>query len=144
MRIQVYGLFDIRKPEEIMYVGQTSDLEKRWRTHQTKRDKTTREWVGKVEKSGGVVAIKILEEANAQTAGSIEQKWIVASPSSINVTNRAPRSMDFHICPIVSLRDMEVQYIRWAIDFFHGNKQAAARALGIGRQTLYSKLRLVE
>ncbi|CCO22733.1 sigma-54-dependent transcriptional regulator [Maridesulfovibrio hydrothermalis] len=41
---------------------------------------------------------------------------------------------------ILSLERMEREHIIKALDFFNGNRQRAAQALGIGRKTLYRKI----
>ncbi|ACS78354.1 sigma-54-dependent transcriptional regulator [Maridesulfovibrio salexigens] len=41
---------------------------------------------------------------------------------------------------ILSLERMEREHIIKALDFFNGNRQKAAQALGIGRKTLYRKI----
>ena len=40
----------------------------------------------------------------------------------------------------VSLQQAEEQYIKKVLRYFHGNKSYAAKALGIGRNTLYAKM----
>lgn len=42
--------------------------------------------------------------------------------------------------PLVSLYDLEKDYVLKALDFFGGNKTKAANALGITIKTLYNKL----
>ena len=144
MTIYIYGLFDIRKPDEIKYVGQTECLSERWKCHRTGKDAGTREWVKTVELTGGVVSIRVLEEASPHEAGIIERKWIMACPAAVNERVKFKTVKDFCVSPMVSLREMELQYIRWAIEFFDGNKQSAAKALGVGRQTLYNKLKVTQ
>ena len=143
MQIFVYGLYDPIEPNRIRYVGQTADLVSRIDQHCKARDPLTRDWVIETRKLGRPIAHKILEATDPLNGTAAERRWI-SSFSELDLLNVKLPDRDcceFKVSPIVPLREMQLLYVRWAVDRFNGNKQAAARALGIGRQTLYNMLR---
>ena len=52
------------------------------------------------------------------------------------------RAMDESEETLLSLRQMEAEHVRKALEIAGGNKSAAARLLGVDRSTLYDKIRL--
>lgn len=144
----VYALFDPRKPDVVSYVGLTENLAQRIGSHQAIRNQNTRDWIRELSKDGVPVGFKVLEETDDLNGISRERHWIAhfsaSNPAIIN--KRCPSNLpfEFRVSPITTLRDMEGKYIRWTVDYFGGNKLAAAKALGIGRQTLYNKLKSAE
>ena len=67
------------------------------------------------------------------SVASVRQAPVATSGAASVVINRAqPKEM--------TLREREVEAIRQALDAADGNRAKAARALGIGRSTLYRKL----
>lgn len=147
MKISIYALFDAQAPAVIKYVGQASNLNVRFNTHRSGLDETTKDWVKKVVEAGSTIGVKLLECSDEFNAIAVETKWIQTydSPELLNIAQRKPKPLeietfDFHISPIMSLAEMEIRYIRYALSMFDGNKQKTAKALGIGRQTLYNKL----
>ncbi|MBI2216127.1 MAG: sigma-54-dependent Fis family transcriptional regulator [Candidatus Rokubacteria bacterium] len=83
-----------------------------------------------------------------QLINVIEQVVVLAEEDTITPAHlppmlRAPAARALHRSqpsPIVPLRDVERQYIEFAIRQFGGHRANAARALGIGERTLYRKL----
>jgi DNA-binding NtrC family response regulator len=145
MKHSIYGLYDVSKPELICYVGRTSSIPVRFARHFSGKDKVTMVWVNSVKQAGSTIAIKILETTDEFNSGEVEAQWIrkLKSEELLN-TKSLPPAFEFKVSPITSLVDLELQYIRHALEMFGGNKQATAKALGIGRQTLYNKLELQE
>jgi len=45
---------------------------------------------------------------------------------------------------VLPLHEVELHYIRWAVDVLGGNRTLAAQKLGVDRKTLYRKLQLVD
>lgn len=80
--------------------------------------------------------MEVTDELNAI---QVEAQWIQRLNPAINKARLIP-TFEFRVSPIITLADLEVQYIAWALDAFEGNKLATCKALGIGRQTLYNKL----
>ncbi len=79
MQIKVYGLFDPRNPDEIMYVGATRNpLFKRLKEHIAgeKPGRLKTEWVSKLKSEGITPGIIELEECEDCEASFIEAKWI--------------------------------------------------------------------
>ncbi len=142
MTIFIYGLLDPRIPDTIFYVGQTGQLSERISAHFKGRDRATKQWVKDLLSEGISPTFKLLETTTEFKALATESRLINEHGPKLN-TKTVSTAFRFEVSPIVSLRDMEAKYLRWSLDFFGGNKQATARALGIGRQTLYNKLKIL-
>ena len=56
------------------------------------------------------------------------------------VPDRNRRSPAPRFSQVTPLRDVEVDYLRWAVRHFEGDNASLARRLGIGERTLYRKL----
>lgn len=145
MRIHVYALFDPLSPEKIRYVGQTANLDNRFAVHLRARDRVTKAWVKSVRAQGRCVSVRILETTDEMNSKSCEAKWIQANDNGelLNL-DKGQIVKEFLTTPIVSLRDLEHKYIRWVMGYCDGNKKVAAKLLGVGRQTLYNKLKQAE
>ncbi len=140
MTTYIYGLFDPRSPSKIIYIGQTTMLSARITQHILAHDKRTKQWVTELKAEHISPAHRILAETDEYNALAVEANHIKQHLPRLNVNRDGPE-FRFEVSPIVSLRDLQSKYIRWSLDFFGGNKQATAKALGLGRQTLYNKLK---
>jgi DNA-binding NtrC family response regulator len=66
-------------------------------------------------------------------------------PSYINDSNKNPSSVfDSNEDEILTLREMEKRYIQFILQKSEGNKTQCAKFLGIGRNTLYEKIKEYE
>ena len=65
----------------------------------------------------------------------------IGPPTSPDPSAPAPRSATAFVTDLRPLRDVEMDYIRHVVEICGGNRSAAARLLGIGRNTLLRKLR---
>lgn len=142
MTIYIYALFDPRAPGLFKYVGQSTDVKGRLNSHVKGRDEPTRDWIRDLAKAGFSPSVVVLETTNEVHASQREAHFIREHQATVlNVKRPDPNSFVFEVSPIITLPEMERRYIAWALDFFAGNKLSTARALGIGRQTLYNKLK---
>lgn len=57
------------------------------------------------------------------------------------MTQKDSAAGEFRIFPVVTLDEMKLRYVRWAVAHFGGNKKAAADALGLTRQTIHNILK---
>ena len=66
-------------------------------------------------------------------------RWISGAPSR-SESKPADSGEAFSVTApqIRSLEQLQVEYARWVLKHFRGNKSRAAKALGIQRSTLYS------
>lgn len=141
MKIYIYALTDPREPLVVRYVGQSSNLGNRFATHYRGGDPQTKAWVKDIIRQGFAPTISLLEETDDFNATNCERKWINHYRETVlNIKAESVKDFEFRVSPIISLREMEIRYIQWALNYCHGNKLEASRLLGIGRQTLYNKL----
>lgn len=140
MKIHVYCLFDPAAPEVVQYVGQTSNLPGRHSEHcRANQRGPVSDWVQSLKAKGYAPGIRSLCVTDEINAGSIEALQIAQLDPPLN---RSRPALPFNFTPPerLSLAAMEGRYIRHVLEHCEGNKRAAAKALGIGRQTLYNKL----
>jgi len=82
---------------------------------------------------------------NVRELRNVLERSIILSEGGV-ITNQAlPRELVEHAesqggGDVFSLESMERQHIQRALQFYDGNRQQAAKALGIGRKTLYRKI----
>jgi len=145
MKIYIYGLINPLDPETVRYVGRTEDLGEAVASHAKGKFEATAAWAKEACTAGSGISAKILETKEDETgAEQCEAAWISRYPVG-QLLNKPPvDGSEFRITPIIPLKQMQARYIRWAIERFGGNKQAAADALGIRRQTLYNILKRAE
>jgi DNA-binding NtrC family response regulator len=88
--------------------------------------------------------------APAPAAGASERGWIPAPPAPVEPVSPAlPRAKDHGVGisatqtdgHLRTLQDIESEVIRLALEHYHGHMSEVARRLGIGRSTLYRKVR---
>lgn len=65
----------------------------------------------------------------------------MSNETNIQERPEADSPGEFKIFPVVTLEEMRVRYVRWAVDHFGGNKKAAADALGVSRGTIHNILK---
>lgn len=93
-RYKIYGLFDPRSPDEILYVGATrKPLFIRLKDHlqETKAGRLKCEWVKELKKDGLIPGIIELEECDGCEASFVEARWIgnfSATMSGNRIKNR--------------------------------------------------------
>jgi len=138
MRTYIYALFDPRKPEVYTYIGQTTQLHSRVNCHARCKDRATKSWASALALDGIPVGHKVLQEVES---GGLEAESRFISELRPQLNTAVSTNYNFQINPIISLSELEGRYIRWTMEFFANNKVATAKALGIGRQTLYNKLK---
>jgi len=92
--------------------------------------------------------IRQLENACARAVILAEENTITTSdlPAYINDTSILGPSQlfDSNKGEILSLKEMEKRYIQFVLKKFEGNKTQCAKSLGIGRNTLYEKIKEYE
>lgn len=157
MKIFIYGLVDPRQPEVIRYVGQTRNISNRLNGHTHQRGNGPKaKWMQQLRRDGVKPVAVLLEETDLAGANDAETKWILkyyGSPQSLNsapcastVIIRVPKPFPAIVNPpsgngkLLTLAKVEERYILAVLRRCRWNKLAAAKILGIGRQTLYLKL----
>lgn len=138
-KVTIYGLYDPISPDTIKYVGQSSFPDQRLKQHQSKKDGATKAWVSELQKLGRPVCMRVLEVTDHRNALIRESAWIDDCPECINRKALAD-TIEFRTMPQMTLKELEQRYIQWTLEQCQGNKQKAAKSLGLGRQTLYNKL----
>lgn len=89
------------------------------------------EWTGNVRELRNVIERGVLlAEGDVLRSEHLPEAWRTAAPA-------APSTE----APIVTLRDMEARHIARALDETHGHVSAAARLLGVHRNTLARKMK---
>lgn len=148
MKTAIYGLFDPEYPKVTRYVGRTTNLLKRIQEHFGGRDAKTGAWVRELKAEGRAPSYQILEYVDSAVALEAETKWINAMQNkgllNVNQVGRLNGSSRFRITELLPWFEVEMRYIHYVLKRCKGNKLAAARVLGIGRQTLYNKLKQAE
>lgn len=81
---------------------------------------------------------------NVRELRNVLERGVILSESGVISERSFPRDIQVGGEPeeenIFGLDHMEKLHIRKALDFYGGNRQQAAKALGIGRKTLYRKM----
>ncbi len=82
---------------------------------------------------------------NVRELRNVLERSIILSEKGVITRSSLPKELSDQTeeqCQenVLSLQHMERRYIGRALEFFNGNRQQAARALGIGRKTLYRKI----
>ena len=82
----------------------------------------------------------ILTDSGRMPAVSAEPASIIVTPPRGAGSGAAPSAAGFAVPSgqIRSLEQLQVEYARWVLEHFNGNKTKAAKALGIQRSTLYA------
>jgi two-component system NtrC family response regulator len=82
---------------------------------------------------------------NVRELRNVLERSIILSENGVITQRCLPKELEG--CPeehtpgsVLSLENMERMHIERALGFFNGNRQQAAKALGIGRKTLYRKM----
>lgn len=99
----IYGLYDVKEPEVIMYVGATNNPDARLFDHKQNnyivRLSKKESWVKEINESGGSIGLKVLEVTPEESWRDAERKWIAHYRSiNPNLTNRT-RGGDGHWGP---------------------------------------------
>lgn len=98
-------------------------------------------WAKELKAVGLIPSVRILEECPVTKGIEREAYWIVETKADLNV--QLPRfcPKDLDKFPYEStIAAVERRYILEVLDYTQGNKRAACKILGIGRQTLYNRL----
>lgn len=94
-------------------------------------------WPGNVRELRATVVRTLVSRPEAAEYGRVEADDLRFAP----VAAGAGRPPAVGAAPVESLADLEIVAIRRALEAAGGNRAAAARALGIGKSTLYEKLK---
>lgn len=140
----VYGLFDPRKPELIRYVGLTKNTVKRLYQHTTDKRRSRKvSWLAELKADGVFPSLVILEETAQANGPARESYWIGFHAQTGYLTNSTARDLPLKAespMPVHTLAGAKHRALLEVLASVGGNKKAAAKLLGIGRQTLYNKL----
>jgi hypothetical protein len=135
VKICIYALFDAEKPDEIKYVGQTTNLISRFRCHRYGRDQATWKWAKAVEDRGGIVSVKVLQMCESKPkANNAEQEWIGKVPHLLNNHFKAPDEFQVPSDELITLDELEGLYVKWAKLTFRNDAQFLINALGMNAQ----------
>lgn len=142
----IYGLAD-PVTMEVRYIGLSKDPDKRLAEHVTDAvcGDAKRQWVKGIVDSGAMPVLVRLDTCTLSEATERESVWIkrfgpVLFNQSCNPFKLPPVARRSGLMAMRTLAEVEKDYIL-AIVRQVGNRLAAAKILGIGRQTLYNKLR---
>ena len=136
MKIFVYALVDPRKPDLFRYIGQTATPRTRHLQHCADAGGSEKAaWIESMLFDGVLPQMVILHTCTQGEASQIERDLIVKHSSTITNAKGMPEPERGNI-----IEQAEREAIAKALQEHGGRKIHAARALGIGRQTLYNKL----
>lgn len=148
MPYYVYALSDPRDFAKPKYIGMTTRLGQRWGKHITRPNSdAARLWIAALRKEELVPSIQVLATYdNEAEALQHEGRLISEMPNLLNCPSQIrgyvpPPAIEWTDSADL-LSTVERKHIQAVLDRNQGNKQDTARALGIGRQTLYNKLKL--
>lgn len=144
--VKIYGLID-PETHAVRYIGQTLDVDRRLNEHinDALQDGDKRRWIKDLFHRGLHPVATVLAECTAENAAATEREWIARfGPMLLNENGmqlEAPRRQRPTTGDFPTLEQVEEHYIRTAMLRLGSCKIEVAKALGIGRQTLYNKLK---
>ena len=156
--ISIYILVDPRKPELVRYVGQTAAPQTRHLQHCAERATTIKsEWLEQLRNEGIMPQMVIVAKVDKDQADEAEKLWIKRFhfgnlTNTVSVKNVIPNGAPAikpieHPQPVAaqtaisSLQEAERDLVARTLTEVNWNKRQAAAMLGIGRQTLYNKIK---
>ena len=150
-------LFDPRKPEMVRYVGQTLTPHSRHIQHCCETGQSPKcEWIEVLRRDGVMPQMTVLEETTEDKANERERLWIARFNLGDLVNKTASAKTSTKIAPeapkqeqkapeakqtLQTISGVERDTILAMLKTCGGNKLETSRRLGIGRQTLYNKLK---
>lgn len=141
----IYALTEPFDANDIRYVGCTSDLIQRFRTHLSASEAVSpkADWVRELKKTGLVPCFLVLEQTDKANATRRELYWInrYAGPRLFNVIKPTMRSSIPLIQNPITFKDVEKNHLLAALEKYPNNKTHLAHYLGISRPTLYDMLK---
>lgn len=159
-KVFIYLLVDPRKPETVRYVGQTGTPLSRHIQHCCESGQSAKcQWIESIRLEGVMPQMITVEETIETDANDKERIWInrftsqsLTNRESVTAQNQKPQNRT-HAAPadcaqvaptnaLKTMNDAERDLIIQMLASCHGNKLEASKRLGIGRQTLYNKLKL--
>jgi len=139
----IYALVDPRQPEIIRYIGKTKVPRIRHLQHCSEIWITTKgKWVESLRQIGILPQMKILEWVTNTDANNAEKRHICSNQTEY-LTNTHNITLDITE-GLTQTELSEKEQILQALDRCGWNKLKTAQFLGIGRQTLYNKIKLYE
>jgi hypothetical protein len=137
MKVEIYALFDARKPDEIKYVGQTGKLASRFRSHHYERDQATWQWVQSVEADGGVISVKVLQTCKDKPeANKAEREWICQFTGLLNKNLTGNAEFQVPEEELITLDELETRYVKWAKRTFRNDAQFLINALSMSSKQM--------
>jgi len=146
-KVFIYILVDPRLPELARYVGRTKTPQTRHLQHCSEPGSTARgEWLEELRSFGIMPQMIIVATVDQDSAENVEKAWIKKyKPGQLtnicNVTKEQPVKPTVEFPNGDSLQAVEKAAIAKTLVEQRNNKLRTARVLGIGRQTLYNKLK---
>jgi len=154
-KIAIYSLVDPREPNLIRYIGQTEWPRIRHLQHCKELNNSKKnQWVESLVQNGILPQMIILEWVKRNEANEIERKYIekykndlltntkeIKENNSENETNISQIESNIIQIKTNSFAESERKLIESKLIYFGFNKSKTARELGIGRQTLYNKIK---
>jgi DNA-binding NtrC family response regulator len=148
-KVFIYVLIDPRKPDVVRYVGQTMTPTTRHIQHCCESGQSGKcAWIEEMRLEGVMPQMEVIAETNEQEADARERLWIarlmVGSLTNREATKPAkpkPETAPEQRQTLQTLNDTERDLILATLKACGGNKLETSRRLGIGRQTLYNKLK---
>jgi DNA-binding NtrC family response regulator len=149
--VTIYGLIDPRIPEKVRYVGQALQPRIRHLQHCAECATSPKgQWLESLREQGVLPQMVVLGVVAEDEAGTLEKIWIARLQPEFLTNDAVVRAQKLKSIPpepcanrnaFTLLEDTQRAQIEDMLKQCRGNKQEAAKRLGLGRQTLYNKLK---
>lgn len=142
---KVYALSDPRVPMKPRYIGMTRRLPQRLSKHRTRPNSfDMRRWLAGLSDAGLTPCCIVLHEFATENEATAKEAELIAELPDLLNCQRPTHSTYKPAKPegiIKTLAEVESEHITAVLELCSGNRLLAAKRLGIGRQTLYNKLK---
>lgn len=156
-KVFIYILVDPRRPEGVRYVGQTLTPRSRLIQHCCESGQSGKcQWIEALARDGIMPQMIVVEETTESESDAKERLWIARFKLSDLVNASAnpkpqkappanpPIPLPVRQTTLKTISEVERDVIAQMLKDTGGNKLEASKRLGIGRQTLYNKIKLYQ